>query len=233
MRSARLLLATAAASATLALAATGAHATGDEAEPDGSSYSQNQDDTSSEKKDDDTSASKDEDTSGSKDEDSDKKDDNDHGKKDDNDHGYGKKDHDDHDKKDDGDKHDKPDGGVHTGGGALALLNDDYSTPDPKHDPETYKNKDDEQSKGSWSKDEDKEKGSWSKDEDKEKDSWNKDEEDKDSYGGGHDKPNGGVHTGGGALAGADVTAGGLAVLALAGTGLYAARRRKTTGGLA
>ncbi|MFF3504042.1 hypothetical protein ACFYWQ_34405, partial [Streptomyces sp. NPDC003247] len=119
----------------------------------------------------------------------------------------GKKDHGGYGKKDHGGK---PDGGVHTGGGALALLNDDYSTPDPKHDPESYKDKDG---------------GS--------KDSWSKDE-DKDSYGGsGHDKPNGGVHTGGGALAGTDVTAGGLAALALAGTGLYAARRKKTAGGLA
>jgi hypothetical protein len=39
------------------------------------------------------------------------------------------------------------------------------------------------------------------------------------------------VHTGGGALAGPSVTAGGMAVLAVAGTGLYAMRRRKTAEG--
>ncbi|WP_237519818.1 hypothetical protein [Streptomyces sp. HUCO-GS316] len=48
-----------------------------------------------------------------------------------------------------------------------------------------------------------------------------------------HAKPRGGMHTGGGALAAPDVTAGGLAVLAVAGTGLYAARRRKTAGSVA
>ncbi|MFD5713966.1 hypothetical protein ACFWHW_26925 [Streptomyces pharetrae] len=68
-------------------------------------------------------------------------------------------------------------------------------------------------------------------------DSGYKDEHDKgswkekDSWGGDHDKPRGGVHTGGGALAGPSVTAGGMAVLAVAGTGLYAMRRRKTAEG--
>ncbi|OSZ57371.1 hypothetical protein OQI_27715 [Streptomyces pharetrae CZA14] len=68
-------------------------------------------------------------------------------------------------------------------------------------------------------------------------DSGYKDEHDKgswkekDSWGGDHEKPRGGVHTGGGALAGPSVTAGGMAVLAVAGTGLYAMRRRKTAEG--
>ncbi|MFF8971069.1 hypothetical protein ACF1A1_17480, partial [Streptomyces sp. NPDC014995] len=57
-------------------------------------------------------------------------------------------------------------------------------------------------------------------------------DEDK-SWKGGHDKPSGGVHTGGGALAQPGVTAGGMAVLALAGTGLYVVRRKKSAHGLA
>ncbi|MFI6935312.1 hypothetical protein, partial [Streptomyces sp. NPDC050287] len=61
--------------------------------------------------------------------------------------------------------------------------------------------------------------------------SWTKDSE--DSWGGGHEKPSGGMHTGGGALATPAVTAGGLAVLAVAGSGLYAARRRKSVPGAA
>ncbi|MFH0181041.1 LPXTG cell wall anchor domain-containing protein, partial [Streptomyces cacaoi] len=48
-----------------------------------------------------------------------------------------------------------------------------------------------------------------------------------------HDKPSGGVHTGGGALATPSATAAGLGVLAVAGTGLYALRRKKTVGGVA
>jgi hypothetical protein len=55
-------------------------------------------------------------------------------------------------------------------------------------------------------------------------------EHDKDSS---HDGPRGGVHTGGGALASPAVTAGGMAVLAVAGTGVYALRRRKTAGSVA
>ncbi|CAL9639891.1 hypothetical protein [Streptomyces sp. enrichment culture] len=53
------------------------------------------------------------------------------------------------------------------------------------------------------------------------------------SWRGEHEKPRGGMHTGGGALAAPTVTAGGLAVLAVAGTGLYAARRRRPTGSAA
>ncbi|CCK24908.1 putative secreted protein [Streptomyces davaonensis JCM 4913] len=65
-----------------------------------------------------------------------------------------------------------------------------------------------------------------------EDDSW-KDGRDHDSWKGDHHKPKGGMHTGGGGLATPTVTAGGLAVLAVAGTGLYAARRRKATGSAA
>jgi hypothetical protein len=101
---------------------------------------------------------------------------------------------------------------MHTGGGALTSVTaDDWGTArDPKHDPETYK-KDSEQSKDS---------------------SWTKDGEQKESWSG-EEKPRGGVHTGGGALDAPTATAGGLAVLAVAATGLYAARRKKSAHGLA
>ncbi|OQD54000.1 hypothetical protein BM536_017915 [Streptomyces phaeoluteigriseus] len=157
MRSARMILATAAASAALALAAPGAYAAGGDWEHEDSSYSKEQDN---------------------------------------------------------GSKHDAPRGGMHTGGGALTSVTaDDWGTArDPKHDPETYK-KDSEHGKDS----------SWSKDgEEKEKESWS-----------GEEKPRGGVHTGGGALDAPTATAGGIAVLAVAATGLYAARRKKSANGLA
>ncbi|WP_409474323.1 hypothetical protein [Streptomyces sp. HC307] len=58
-------------------------------------------------------------------------------------------------------------------------------------------------------------------------------EHDKGGWSSDHDKPHGGMHTGGGALDAPTVTAGGLAVLAVAGTGLYAARRRNSAHGTA
>ncbi|MEU5040667.1 hypothetical protein [Streptomyces griseorubiginosus] len=113
--------------------------------------------------------------------------------------------------------HDRPHGGMHTGGGALTAVNaDDWGTAkDPKYDPETYKDKDKDQQGG-------KDSGGWS----------GKQEED-GGWSGSHEKPSGGMHTGGGALASPGMTAGGLAVLAVAGAGLYAARRKKTAGSLA
>jgi hypothetical protein len=57
--------------------------------------------------------------------------------------------------------------------------------------------------------------------------------QDKESWGGGHDKPRGGMHTGGGALAAPSVTAGGAAVLAVAATGAFVVRRKKTAAGTA
>ncbi|GLW47133.1 hypothetical protein Stsp02_27950 [Streptomyces sp. NBRC 14336] len=72
------------------------------------------------------------------------------------------------------------------------------------------------------------EKEDWGGKHDKKEDSWGGKHEKDHSWKGDHDKPKGGMHTGGGALAGPTVTAGGLAVLAVAGTGLYAARRRKS-----
>ncbi|MEV1069646.1 hypothetical protein [Streptomyces sp. NPDC050263] len=124
MRSARMILATAAACAALVVGAPGVHAAAGDTDHDDSSYSK--------------------------------------------------------------EEHDKPHGGVHTGGGALRDADADNEA--------------------------DKEAG-------KDEDSW-----------GGHEKPSGGVHTGGGALAGPSATAAGLGVLAVAGTGLYALRRRKTAG---
>ncbi len=110
-----------------------------------------------------------------------------------------------HDKGSWKDKHHKPHGGVHTGGGALAAVNSD-DWDNPKHDPDTYKEDDDWGGKH--------------------------DEHDKGSWEGKHDKPRGGMHTGGGGLASAPgVTAGGMAVLAVAGTGLYALRRQRASRG--
>ncbi|MFC8433422.1 hypothetical protein [Streptomyces sp. NPDC057253] len=176
MRSARMILATAAASTVLALGAPGAYAAaGDDwDQTDSSSYSKEQD----------------------------KEQGKEYGKEQDKEHGKGS-------------DHDRPHGGVHTGGGALTALNaDDWGTAkDPKYDPETYKDKDEQgKESGGWSGKQE-ESGGWS---------------------GSHEKPSGGMHTGGGALAGSQgMTAGGLAVLAVAGTGLYVARRKKTAGSLA
>ncbi|MFE3033395.1 hypothetical protein ACFXKY_17330 [Streptomyces canus] len=80
----------------------------------------------------------------------------------------------------------------------------------PKYDPETYKDKDKEQGHESGGGKQD---GGWS---------------------GSHEKPSGGMHTGGGGLASSPaVTTGGLAMLVVAGTGLYAARRKRVAGSLA
>ncbi|MER5209646.1 hypothetical protein ABT063_03400 [Streptomyces sp. NPDC002838] len=141
-------------------------------------------------------------------------------------------------------RHDAPRGGMHTGGGALTAVNNDEewgSSKDPKHDSDTYQDgrndsdgyKDSEdgsdRSKGhEYGSDgyKDSEDGSH-----RFKDS--KEDAHENSYGGDHDKPRGGMHTGGGALDTPTVTAGGLAVLAVAGTGLYAVRRNKSVGNAA
>ncbi|MFH9864197.1 hypothetical protein [Streptomyces sp. NPDC017202] len=251
MRSTRMILATAAASAALAIAAPGVYAAGGDWEQDDSSYSKEQDHGSK----DDSSYSKEEDH-GSKDDSSYSKEE-DHGSKDDS--SYSKE-------EEHGSKHDAPRGGMHTGGGALtAVTADDWGTSrDPKHDSEASKSeasksetseKDSEHGKdSSWSKDdEEKPRGgmhtgggalntikaddwgtardpkhdpeTYKKDSEHGKDSsWSKDDE---------EKPRGGMHTGGGALDAPATTAGGLAVLAVAATGLYAARRKKSAAGLA
>jgi hypothetical protein len=221
-----MLLAASAASAALAIGVPGAYAAVGSDHED-SSYSKEEyskDENGKEDKDEDSY--KDEDKDSYKDEDKGDKDydkdydkhDKDYDKKDD----YGKEDKDedkdkDKDKDEDKDKdYDKPSGGVHTGGGALTLLNEDSwgSEKDSKHEDSGYSK--DEDSHGYKDKHEDS--------------GYSKDDENKDSWGGGHDKPSGGVHTGGGALAAPTATAGGLAVLALAGAGLYTARRRKSAG---
>lgn len=130
----------------------------------------------------------------------------------------------DHDKDD---SHDAPHGGIHTGGGALTAAGDDEwgTARDPKHDPETYKDKDKDSASESDSSDSGYSKGEYDKGE-YDKGDHGKGEYDKGEYA----KPSGGIHTGGGALASPAVTAGGLAVLAVAGTGLYAARRNRSAG---
>ena len=162
MRSARMILATAAASAVLAIGAPGAYAAGGDWDQDDSSYGQEHGDE--------------------------------HGKE------HGKE----HDKEHDNDSgHGKPHGGVHTGGGALTAVNDgDWgSGGDRKQDPDYWKDRDGDHEENSW---------------------------------GDHDKPKGGMHTGGGGLAATSgVTAGGLAVLAVAATGLYASRRKRPAGSAA
>ncbi|ANS63230.1 membrane protein [Streptomyces lincolnensis] len=121
--------------------------------------------------------------------------------------------------------HDTPRGGIHTGGGALTAVNeDDWGVAkDPKHDPETYRDKGDGGYEEPWNG------GKHDKDE------WSgkQDKHDNEEWKGEHDKPRGGMHTGGGGLASTGVTAGGLAVLAVAGTGVYALRRKKAAEGVA
>ncbi|WP_109000729.1 hypothetical protein [Streptomyces rishiriensis] len=191
MRSARMILATAAATAALAVGAPGAHAADGGRDHDGSSHSR--EDHSSTGKGDDAWAGK-------------------------------------HDKED----HDAPHGGMHTGGGALTALGqggdrDGSAAKDPRFDPETYKDQD-------WQKEQDgggehgqEDHGRQDASAGQDDNSWNGGhQEDADGWKGEHDKPNGGMHTGGGALAGPSLTAGGLGILAVAGTGLYALRRKKT-----
>jgi hypothetical protein len=102
---------------------------------------------------------------------------------------------------------DSPHGGMHTGGGALALVTQD----------------------GGYQEDSREKDSSWSG---KQEEDWGG-KKDENSWSGDHEKPHGGMHTGGGALAGPTMTAGGLAVLAVAGTGLFAARRRRPAGNMA
>jgi hypothetical protein len=137
----------------------------------------------------------------------------DRGKGDSSDSEHGKKGGSDHGKGDDsGSEHRGPRGGMHTGGGALsAVRSDDWNKDDEKFDPETYTDKGDKGDKGN----DDSGSGRGKDDSDSER-----------------DKPRGGMHTGGGALATTGTTAGGLAVLALAGAGVYVVRRRRAADGL-
>jgi hypothetical protein len=213
-----MLLATATATAALAIGAPGAlAATAGEGGHDDSSYSKERDkpnggvhagggaltavrgDDSSR---DDSGSDHGKSDSGS---DRDKGDssDSEHGKKGGSDHGKGD---------DSGSERRGPRGGMHTGGGALsAVRSDDWNKDDEKFDPETYKDKGDKGDKGN----DDSGSGRGKDDSDSER-----------------DKPRGGMHTGGGALATTGTTAGGLAVLALAGAGVYVVRRRRAADGL-
>ena len=157
MHSARILMATAAASAVLALGASGAYAAGDDWDHSDSSYSKEQG--------------------------------KEHGKE------HGK---------------DSPHGGMHTGGGALTAVNE-----------------------GDWGTEKGTEKGTKDGEHGKDSGSGWSGKQEGSPWSSGHEKPSGGMHTGGGALASPTVTAGGLAVLAVAATGLYAARRRNAAGSVA
>ncbi|MHB9857182.1 hypothetical protein [Streptomyces sp. YIM S03343] len=131
-----------------------------------------------------------------------------------------------------GGSHDGPHGGMHTGGGALALR-----PADSGHGKDKDKDKDwgssSSSSTGSSSASTDSGSSSGGKD----SSDWSKDSgsgSGSSSWSGDHEKPHGGMHTGGGALAAApSVTAGGLAVLALAGAGLFTVRRKKSATGVA
>ncbi|MFF0587020.1 hypothetical protein ACFYWD_13725 [Streptomyces sp. NPDC003781] len=113
------------------------------------------------------------------------------------------KEHDNGGKHEDGGKHEEPRGGMHTGGGALAAVNE-----------------------GDWD-------GGGRESKDSGSQTYRQDEGDGSRGGGEHEKPRGGMHTGGGGLATPTTTAGGLAVLAVAATGLYAVRRKKSAHGVA
>ncbi|MEU0456655.1 hypothetical protein ABZ322_27445, partial [Streptomyces sp. NPDC006129] len=127
----------------------------------------------------------------------------------------------------------KPRGGVHTGGGALAAVNADDEWDNPKHDPDSLK--DGERGDDTWNdKHEEDPFGDKHDEHGKHDDHGKRDDHEKGFGHGKHDKPHGGMHTGGGGLAGTPgVTAGGLAMLAVAGTGLYALRRQKASRGTA
>ncbi len=115
---------------------------------------------------------------------------------------------------------------MRTGGGALAAVNNEDSWGGG-HGDESWGG---DHGKDPWKDDHGKGDDSWKGDH--EKDSFGGDH-DKESWGGDHGKPRGGMHTGGGGLASSGVTAGGLAVLAVAGTGMYALRRKKAVRNMA
>ena len=196
MHSARILMATAAASAVLALGASGAYAAGDDWDHSDSSYSKEQG--------------------------------KEHGKE------HGK---------------DSPHGGMHTGGGALTAVNEgdwgtEKGTKDGEHGKEHGKDSPHggmhtgggaltAVNEGDWGTEKGTEKGTKDGEHGKDSGSGWSGKQEGSPWSSGHEKPSGGMHTGGGALASPTVTAGGLAVLAVAATGLYAARRRNAAGSVA
>ncbi|MEW1778527.1 hypothetical protein [Streptomyces sp. NPDC086777] len=101
-----------------------------------------------------------------------------------------------------------------------------YSSNDSRFDPDSYKGQGDEDEGGKQDQGGKQNQGGKQDQGGKGKDqggsSWGDDEE--------SDRPHGGMHTGGGALASPGVTAGGLAVLGVAASGAYALRRRRVPG---
>ncbi|MFJ5919350.1 hypothetical protein ACIQFW_26620 [Streptomyces ardesiacus] len=144
------------------------------------------------------------------------------------------------DEREDGSRHDEPRGGMHTGGGALAAVNEGGRGHEESGDERGSENRHEKPrggmhtgggalaavNEGGWDGGgrESKEGGSQT---------YQQDEGESSRGGGDHEKPRGGMHTGGGALATPTTTAGGLAVLAVAATGLYAVRRKKSAHGVA
>ncbi|GAB3180712.1 hypothetical protein [Streptomyces incanus] len=151
-------------------------------------------------------------------------------------------------------EHGKPNGGIHTGGGALAAVKGDGRSGE--HDEDEYKEESGEEFKG---EDECRDE---CRDEDKRdrehgkpnggihtgggalaavKGDGRSGEHDKDEYkdedegdkGWEREKPSGGVHTGGGGLSDPSLSGGGLAALAVLGAGAYALRRKKASGSVA
>lgn len=121
------------------------------------------------------------------------------------------------------DGHEAPRGDMPTGGGAPTTATDGGWS---KQDSETTKGG--EQGTAPGTAKQDAGSGTAKQDEN----SWSG-QQGEESWSGKPEKPSGGVHTGGGGLASPTVTAGGLAVLAVVATGLYAVRRKKTAGGMA
>ncbi|AYN42996.1 hypothetical protein D9753_33560 [Streptomyces dangxiongensis] len=200
MRSARMLLATAAATAAFSFATPGAAFAVPAGDHDDSSYSKEHDSDSG--RDHDSGSDSDHDKGSGKDHDEDSGSDRD---KD-----YGNK-------RGGGREHDGPRGGMHTGGGALAAVRgDDWGSDHDgsRFDPESYKDKGEKGDKGDKGDKDSGDKGSGGG-------------HDKGGWGDDHEKPRGGMHTGGGALAAPGATAGGIAVLAVGAAGAYALRRKK------
>ncbi|MFE0805336.1 hypothetical protein [Streptomyces sp. NPDC058812] len=148
-----------------------------------------------------------------------------------------------HDK---GGKHEEPRGGMHTGGGALTAVNEGDWEGGSKQGSETHKQDEGEKSWGGGEHEKPRggmhtgggaltavNEGDWEGGSKQGSGTYKQDEGEKSWGGGEHEKPRGGMHTGGGGLDTPTTTAGGLAVLAVAGTGLYAVRRRKSAHGMA
>ncbi|TQE36476.1 hypothetical protein Sipo8835_10120 [Streptomyces ipomoeae] len=195
MRSARMLFATAAATAVLAVTAPGAYADGDKWEHEDNGYSkEHHEDNGYKEHEKDNGYSKEHEK------------DNGYSKEHYKDNGYSKEHH-------KYGKHDEPRGGIHAGGGALTAVTNggDWDSGEKDHGKGWEEHGKDDHDKDSWKDDHDK--------------GW-KDEHHNGAWKDDHDKPHGGVHTGGGALASPTVTTGGLAALAVVGTGVYALRRR-------